>query len=142
MPHLKSTASAPAAMPVSAESTSSVGESLGGDPGSWSAGAPGCSDGVDVPDRESTAAPRGGPPGESGRSSAISGHVDDGPPRGVGLGLPEDLAGDGRGLALAEGHVLEQIQEGIALRPSEVDVGRLARLVPEVKETGGGGGGA
>ena len=46
----------------------------------------------------------------------------------VVLGLPQNLACDGRRVALAEGDVLEEIEERVALAPSEVDVRYLAYL--------------
>jgi hypothetical protein len=58
---------------------------------------------------------------------------------GIGLGLAQHLVRHRSDVALAEGDVLEEIQHGIALGPTKVDVRDLARALPQMEEEGGNG---
>src|SRR3954447_26574009 len=53
--------------------------------------------------------------------------------------FPEDLSGDGGHLALAEEEEAQEVGEGAALGPVEVDVGGAAGGVADVEKEGGEG---
>src|SRR6185295_20304151 len=56
-------------------------------------------------------------------TQGVSSDVDPGPLERVRDRLAQDLAGHGRGVALAEEQVAQQVRDGVALRPAEVGVG-------------------
>jgi hypothetical protein len=58
---------------------------------------------------------------------------------GVGLGLAQDLVGDGGDVALAEEDEAGQVLEGVALGPAEVGVGAAAGPLADGEEDGGDG---
>lgn len=66
-----------------------------------------------------------------------SAHVDAGAAGAVGFGLAEDFAGDGGDFALAEEEEPEELGEGIAFGPLEVDVRPLSGHVARVQQQGG-----
>src|SRR5215212_7135883 len=63
--------------------------------------------------------------------------VDGWPPFGVRLRLPQDLVGDGGGVALPEQNEAEQVHDGVTLGPAEVAVWRPAGSVAQVEQQGG-----
>src|SRR5829696_3562599 len=71
------------------------------------------------------------------RSSSAD--VDGGASHGIRLGLPQDLMGDGGGVALAEEEVAEQVHDGVSFGPAEVAVRRPAGGVAQVEQQGGDG---
>src|SRR5829696_2026840 len=73
------------------------------------------------------------------RPLASTADVNGGAPRGIRLGFPEHLAGDRRGVSLAEQQVAEQIQDRVALRPPEVAVRPSAGRVAQIQEESGDG---
>ena len=63
--------------------------------------------------------------------------VDGGAVLGVGLGLAQDLVGDGGRVALPEEQEPQQVDDRVALRPPEVTVRRLLGGVSQVEEQRG-----
>src|SRR5918998_6159526 len=76
-------------------------------------------------------------PGRPRRTAGSSyAHVDRGTAFRVRLRLAQNLVGDGRCVSFTEEDVADQIDDGVALRPPEVAVRRLARRVAQVQEEG------
>src|SRR5947209_6835925 len=57
----------------------------------------------------------------------------------VALDLPQNLARDRRGVALAEEDVFKDVGDGVALSPTQVGVRQLARRLADVEQEGGDG---
>jgi hypothetical protein len=72
-----------------------------------------------------------------GRSSTAD--VDQRASLDVRLCFAHYLVRDRGGIALSEKQVLEQVHDGVALRPAEVAMRRLAGRVTQVQEEGGDG---
>src|SRR5215204_1786841 len=73
----------------------------------------------------------------SSRSPAAD--VDGGSQLGVRLRFPQDLVGDGGGVALPEEQKAQQVHDRVALRPPEVAVRRLVGRVAQVEQQRGDG---
>ena len=66
----------------------------------------------------------------------LAADVDGGAAFRVRFRLPQDLAGNGGGVSLAEEDVADQVDDRVALRPAEVAVWSLAGGVAQVQEEG------